>query len=86
MAHQNRRSAGPSEGSRLLLIEMEARGWRIVDLAQRLGVDETAVGRWLRGKRLPNAQSAAQIENVVGVPARTWGIAPFVTARPGTAA
>ncbi len=72
------RQAGPSEGSRLLLLEMRSRGWNIAELARRLNVSEPAVGRWLRGERRPDVQSASQVESVVGVPARTWGVAPFL--------
>ncbi|MGI9254052.1 MAG: helix-turn-helix domain-containing protein [Thermomicrobiales bacterium] len=31
--------------------ERQARGWSQADLAERLGVDRTAVGRWERGNR-----------------------------------
>lgn len=72
--------AGPSEGARLLAQVMTDRGLNKSTLAERCGVSDSTVGRWLNGARRPDAQSLATIENVTGVAARLWAVPPMVEA------
>ena len=72
------RKAFRSEGSRLLAMLMEKNEWSQTEVARRIGVSEPAVGRWLRGERMPDVRSLAKMDFVLDVPARTWGL-PIVS-------
>jgi transcriptional regulator with XRE-family HTH domain len=45
-----------------------ARGWTIMELARRSGVDDSIIGRWERGKRQPLVASALAVARALGVP------------------
>lgn len=47
-------------------------------LAERCGVAEPTIGRWLRGERRPDVGSLAVVENVTGIVARLWAVPPMV--------
>jgi DNA-binding transcriptional regulator YdaS (Cro superfamily) len=44
------------------------------DLADKLGVDQTLVSKWLSGHRRPNVDNALAIERLTGgaVPVESW--------------
>lgn len=45
-------------------------------LAEQLGVDQTAVSSWLRGRTTPRVERFAEIELVLGLPeGRLWQVA-----------
>ncbi len=46
----------------------EARGWTQADVALRLGVHESMVSRWDRGKRVPRARTQQRLAVLFGVP------------------
>ena len=53
--------------NRLRVLRM-ARGWTILELARRSGVDDSIIGRWERGKRQPLVASALAVARALGVP------------------
>jgi len=53
--------------NRLRALRM-ARGWTILELARRSGVDDSIIGRWERGKRQPLVASALAVARAMGVP------------------
>jgi len=57
---------------------MVDRGLNKSSLADRCGVSDSTIGRWLKGDRRPDALSLAVIENVTGIAARLWAVAPMV--------
>lgn len=79
MAKRRLRLAGPSEGARLLAQVMLDRGLNKTSLADRCGVSDSTVGRWLSGARRPDVQSLAVIESVTGIAARLWAVPPMVS-------
>jgi transcriptional regulator with XRE-family HTH domain len=66
---------GPSvtEGVVLLWKELRLRGWTQGKLARELGMSSNAmVNRWLHAMRRPSIRWAVRIEQVTGVPVRSW--------------
>jgi transcriptional regulator with XRE-family HTH domain len=53
--------------NRLRALRM-ARGWTILELARRSGVDDSIIGRWERGKRQPLVASSLAVARALGVP------------------
>jgi DNA-binding XRE family transcriptional regulator len=41
-------------------------GWRLADLAQRLGCDPSDLGKWERGEREPSLRTALRIAQFLG--------------------
>lgn len=82
MAKRRLKFSGPSEGARLLAIVMREQGLTKTALANRCGVSDSAICRWLSGVRSPDVHSLAMIENVTGIAARTWALPPMVDDRP----
>jgi transcriptional regulator with XRE-family HTH domain len=62
----------------LLAIWMDERKMSQSALADRCGVAEPTIGRWLKGARRPDAGSLAVLENVTGIAARLWAVPPMV--------
>jgi transcriptional regulator with XRE-family HTH domain len=62
-----------SEGSRALAAILKP---RIApgELAERLGVSKQSVSDWLRGDSLPRPELMAKIEDITGVPMRSWTV------------
>ena len=65
-----------SEGSRLLWVSMEQTGLTQARLAERLEVDTGRLSRWLWGTRRPGLASALRIQDLLNIPATSWGQAP----------
>lgn len=42
------------------------RGWRLADLAERLGCDPSDLGKWERGEREPTLRTALRIAQLLG--------------------
>lgn len=42
------------------------------DLARKLGVSRSAVSGWLAGEYLPTPELMARIEDLTGIPMRSW--------------
>ena len=42
------------------------RGWRLQDLAERLGCDPSDLGKWERGEREPSLRTALKIAQLLG--------------------
>lgn len=61
-----------SEGARLLVGVMQARGWTRAEVASALTCDVSMVRRWLNGQRLPDLHTAAKVEAVLGIPCAAW--------------
>jgi predicted transcriptional regulator len=51
---------------------MRERGWSQVRLASELGVTQSAVSKWLSGKRCPDGWSAVGLQKMLGVPIDSW--------------
>lgn len=47
----------------------KARGWTQEDLADRVGVNRSAIIRWEKGSHLPSWESAKKLSTVLSVPA-----------------
>jgi len=66
-----------------LRAEREARGWTGTELADRAGVDQSAISKYERGERFPAAPVRARLEEAFGWPAgrivRLTGIAEEAT-------
>jgi transcriptional regulator with XRE-family HTH domain len=66
----------PTEGSRRLaqLTEKTSQA----DVAEKIGAHSGAVSRWVNNKRRPGVDALSKIEIALGIPARLWGLDPFV--------
>jgi len=45
---------------------------RLNKASRKVTVDQSEVSRWVRRKRLPNADETAAIEKVTGIPKASW--------------
>lgn len=51
---------------------LKTRCWSRSDLARRLGIDPSAVSRWVSGKSSPDAHHRLAIERLFGIPQNDW--------------
>lgn len=65
-----------SEGSRALaeILRPPVRRLTQAQLARELEVSAQAVSDWLRGDSLPRPELMAKIEDITGVPMRSWTV------------
>lgn len=66
-----------TEGSRALAAILRPPKPRLMtqaELARQLEVSAQAVSDWLRGDSLPRPETMAKIEDITGVPMRSWTV------------
>lgn len=64
-----RAAAPPTRtGGAELVAKLRENGWRVAQLAHRLGVHRSSIYRWLSGQRVPNARNLARLR----VLAKSW--------------
>jgi transcriptional regulator with XRE-family HTH domain len=73
----------PSAASELLKEALNPKVISRADLAAKLGVSRQAVSDWLNGDALPTADRMAQLEDLLGIPMRSW-TEPVPSAEPAT--
>lgn len=56
----------------LLEEELAERGMSQIELAQRMGRPRQKINEIIRGKRAITPETALQLEQVLGIPARLW--------------
>jgi len=56
----------------LLAEEIEVRGMTQRELAERMGRPAQAINEMVRGKKAITAETAVQLEAVLGIPAHLW--------------
>lgn len=60
-----------SVGQKLLLNAVTPRV-RAADLARELGITSQAVSAWVRGLSKPSPEQMARLEEMLGIPMRSW--------------
>jgi transcriptional regulator with XRE-family HTH domain len=53
-------------------LENRRKGWTQARLAEKCGVDQSAVSRWLAGKGRPGEAHQALLELITGIPKSLW--------------
>lgn len=51
---------------------LKARAWSRTELAKRLGIDPSAVSRWVNGKAAPDPHHRLAMERLFGIPQNDW--------------
>lgn len=66
----SRRRHGPRTPLGAWIMSMlRSRGWRQSDLAERMGIDQSMVSKWVRGARNPDGPHCEGLAAAFGVPA-----------------